>query len=567
MNLLTEPVFRVATPEGEECLSLPRLLEALGLDRVESLPGLQRHQEDAFHIFLCYLAGAVLARDNQTDPRQSCEFWLEGIRRLTKTYISARSQAPAWERGSEDSGLADEHKAELAIGGSQARAWEPAKDDYAWTLVVEDVTQPAFMQAPVPKKSDFGAFKPKADTPDALDVLPTAKNHDVKSTKSGRPTAETWVYALISLQTMAGFFGKGNYGIARMNGGFGSRSMVTINYAQKLGGRWQRDIGQLLAGREVVLNAPWGYKAEGLVMLWLLPWDLNSCLILKSLDPFFLEISRAVRLVNRNGRIQAMGAPSNSPRIDVKQTDDKDIGGVLGDPWTPINLNDKKKGQSALTVSSNGLTPELLRNLIFEDGYKPAAMQLCDAGREGQACQFTASVLVRGKGTTDGFHQAALPIPGKAGNRLFRKGPERDRLAKLSNEGLADAKAMQNSVLKSSVIALLEGGPEQLNFDKREVSAWLTDAVKQFSEAWSADYFPWLWRMAEQQDADAARLEWLEALRNKAKAVLDDAIARYPARAGRRYRSRVKAEGVFVGCLNKTFPQLKEARHDTNRPD
>ena len=521
MNLLTEPVFRVETPDGQERLSLPQLLEALGLDRVESLPGLQRHQEDAFHIFLCYLAGAVLARESQTDPCQNAEFWLEGIRRLTGR-----------------------------------------EDDCAWTLVVDDVTQPAFMQAPVSKKSDFGAFKPKADTPDALDVLPTAKNHDVKSTKSGIQTAETWIYALISLQTMAGFFGRGNYGIARMNGGFGSRSMVTITYAQKLGGRWQRDVGRLLAGREAVLNAPWGYKTDGWVMLWLLPWDLNSSVALKSLDPFFIEISRAVRLVNRKDRIQALGAPSNSPRINASE-----IGGVLGDPWTPINLNDKKKGQSALTVSANGLSPELLRNLIFEDGYKPAAMQLHDSGREGQACQFTASVLVRGQGTTDGFHQAALPIPGKAGSRLFRRGPDRDRLATLSNEALTDARAMQNSVLKTAVIALLEGGPEQLNFDKREVTAWLTDAVKQFSEAWSRDYFPWLWRMAEQEDADAARLEWLKTLRDKAKVVLDDAIVRYPARSGRRYRSRVKAEGMFAGCLNKTFPELKETRHESNRPD
>jgi len=49
--------------------------------------------------------------------------------------------------------------------------------------------------------------------------------------------------------------------------------------------------------------------------------------------------------------------------------------------------------------------------------------------------------------------------------------------------------------------------------------------------------------------------------------VLDDAIARYPARSGRRYRSRVKAEGMFAGCLYKKFPELKETRHESNRPD
>ena len=66
MNLLTDLVFRVRTPEGPATASLPELLALLGEDRVDSLPGLQRHQEDAFHIFLCYLAGAVL--DHETNP-------------------------------------------------------------------------------------------------------------------------------------------------------------------------------------------------------------------------------------------------------------------------------------------------------------------------------------------------------------------------------------------------------------------------------------------------------------------------------------------------------------------
>ncbi|MCB1822763.1 MAG: type I-E CRISPR-associated protein Cse1/CasA, partial [Candidatus Competibacteraceae bacterium] len=121
MNLLTEPVFRVQTPRGPQAWSLPALLAALGADTVESLPGLQRHQEDAFHIFLCYLAGAVLARADLQDPIQPEAFWRDGLRRLAGR-----------------------------------------EDDCAWTLVVEDVMQPAFMQAPLANKSDWAAFKPKA---------------------------------------------------------------------------------------------------------------------------------------------------------------------------------------------------------------------------------------------------------------------------------------------------------------------------------------------------------------------------------------------------------------------
>ena len=84
MNLLTDPLFRIETLNGLEHQDLPGLLEALGKDRVASLPGLQRHQEDAWHVFLCYLAGAVLNRAQSDDPRQDAPFWRAGIRGLTR---------------------------------------------------------------------------------------------------------------------------------------------------------------------------------------------------------------------------------------------------------------------------------------------------------------------------------------------------------------------------------------------------------------------------------------------------------------------------------------------------
>jgi CRISPR system Cascade subunit CasA len=523
MNLLIDPVFRAETPDGMERFNLPQLLEALGQDRVESLLGLQRHQEDAFHIFLCYLAGAVLVGEDQTDPAQTAEFWREGIRRLTGR-----------------------------------------EDDCAWTLVVEDVTLPAFMQPPVLKKADFAAFKPKAKTPDALDVLPTAKNHDVKSSKSSGQTEDVWIYALVSLQTMSGFFGQGNYGIARMNGGFGSRAMVSLGYGQRLGGCWSRDMARLLGLRGSLLNGPWGYRDDGLVLLWTAGWDLQSSFGLKALDPFFIEIARAVRLESSNGVIAALGASTKAPRVAATDT-----GGVLGDPWTPINRNDKKKGQSALTVSATGLTPELLRNLIFADGYEPADMQLADAGHEGQGCRFNATVLVRGQGTTDGFHHAAIPVPAGRARRLFNRSTgENNRLAELSKEALQDAREMQNRVLKTALFSLLEGGrnTDKIDWEKREVKDWWKSAETQFNQSWADDFFPWLWRQAEQEDKSAARLEWLKALRDKARAVLDDALARYPARAGRHYRAHVKADGLFTGMLLTLFPELKENAHDANHP-
>lgn len=121
---------------------------------------------------------------------------------------------------------------------------------------------------------------------------------------------------------------------------------------------------------------------------------------------------------------------------------------------------------------------------------------------------------------------------------------------------------MQNRVLKAAVLSLLQSGPQQVSFDKREVSAWWQATARDFSAAWSAELFPWLWGTVDQQDENVARLGWRRALRIMAERAFADAIARYPSRGGRRYRARVRAEGLFRGKMFKFFPELKEIRHD-----
>jgi CRISPR system Cascade subunit CasA len=184
------------------------------------------------------------------------------------------------------------------------------------------------------------------------------------------------------------------------------------------------------------------------------------------------------------------------------------------------------------------------------------------SGCANESCQFMATVLVRGQGKSEGFHHIALPIPSAA-MRGFGPGPERDSLAARSKSALNDNSVMQNRVLKPAVLSLLEGGPKDLNFDKREVNAWWDSTQKDFAAAWSPEFFPWLWRTLDNPDKDAARLEWLNLLRTKAEAAFQSAIARYPYRSGRRYRAIVRAESFLHGSMCKQFQEVEQEENNS----
>lgn len=516
MNLLVDPVFRVRTLDGVDRYNLPELMALLGEEKIESLPGLQRHQEDAFHVFLCYLAGAVLARTGADDPRQDADYWREGIRELTRQ--------------------------------------EGCPDDSAWTLVVEDPTKPAFMQPPAPDKATFERdYKPKAATPDALDVMQTAKNHDVKSTRAIPIDQEAWLYALVSLQTTIGFLGAGNQGISRMNGGFGSRPFVAWRGGLRSGPRFNRDVEALIAQRHALLEPPYPYLPDGKILLWIGSWDGTSSLSLDSRDPFYIEIARRIRMTQHQIMLTALGASCAKTRVAAKE-----LSGNLGDPWIPVNI----KTNGALTVPASGLTPGLLRDLIFGDGnLKPAAMQ-APSTSTGSGW-LNASVLVRGQGTTDGFHEASIRIPERARSPLFGGGIERDRLAKLSKRGLDAAATIQFKVLRPALFSLMEGGPESIVLDKTEVAKWVDSAAHSFGLNWNPLYFDWLWSTLDTPDEDAALRPWFERLRKLAQDTLTRTMARAPMRGGRSYRAKTKAQGLFIGSLYKNFSQYMEAKsHD-----
>lgn len=520
MNLLVDPVFRAHTSEGVGRHNLPGLMALLGEDKVESLPGLQRHQEDAFHVFLCYLAGAVLTRSGAGDTRQDADYWRAGIRDLTRQ--------------------------------------EGCDDDSAWTLVVDDPTKPAFMQPPAPDNATFERdYKLDTASPDAFDVLQTAKNHDVKQSRSDGLDVEAWLFAIITKQTMTGLLGKGNgggmnRGIARMNSGYGSRPCVSwLPGHRSLGRRWGRDVERLLQLRDQLLSPPYQYSAQGIVLVWTVPWDGRASLSLPTLDPFFIEVARRVRLRQRQGHVEMWTAGSAVTRIAAEEQK-----GNLGDPWIPIN----QETNGALTVPKAGLNPQLLRDLIFGDGnLRAAAMQ--EPSQTSGSGWITASVLVRGQGTTDGFHEVAIRVPEHARPFLFGRGAQRDRLAKLSKLGLDIASDIRKG-LRYALFSFMEGGPTEINFDNKQVSSWVDSADRPFALNWNPKYFDWLWSTLGEPDEELALRSWFEYLHRLAENTLARALEQVPMRSGRTYRSKTKAQSKLYFHLRDTFPQYMEVNHD-----
>ncbi len=237
-NFLTTPLLQTA-PGGY--VTLPRLLANLAREEVEGYPALRPHQRPAWHMFLAQLAALALHRAESAEIPVDEVTWLFALRGLTPNFLN----------------------------------------DEPWCLAVSDWSKPALLQPPVPNDVKLASDIP---TPDALDLLITSRNHDLKQSIAVHGEPQDWLFALVSLQTGEGYGGAGNQGIARMNGGSSSRPMLGLAprnpSAQRVmdtspGSHFRRDLQVLLATRDKELEScsHLGFRPTGgLGLTWLFPW-------------------------------------------------------------------------------------------------------------------------------------------------------------------------------------------------------------------------------------------------------------------------------------------------------
>lgn len=492
LDLLIEPLISWRDSHRRRGrTTLPGALARLASGELADFSRLRTHQLHPWCMFLTQLAAIALRKDGRTDARLSEDEWRGLLLQLTN------------------------------------------QQNEPWSLVIEDLSKPAFFQPPVPEGSTTKWNT--CDYPDDVDVLITSKDHDVKSRRMHGDEPETWAYAFVTLQTTQGYPGRGYNRIARMKGGYGNRPRVGVTSDHTLTARFLRDVNVLLDFWDALVER--GYHDAGVALCWIEPWDGRTSLGMDALAPHFIEVCWRVRCILNGGHVRCLYTTTQARRC-VPEIESGDV----GDPWIPIERSDG----SALTVGRSGFNYRLITELMFERDYAGAAAQAIRTDDRG-GLLFVASALARGQGRTEGLHERTIYLNGKVRPRIGHQ-ESRAALGERAAQRVVAAGTMRTKVLFPALKQLaLDGTPLSDQFDA------LVDDM----------FFDHLFGTLDLPDAEARSL-FEHALCEVAKAELERAIERTSSSNARRFKAISDAERMFHMCLRKSFPDISGA---TNRTD
>ena len=432
-------------------------------------------------------------------------------------------------------------------------------DDAPWCMVVEEFAKPAFLQPPVPDNLKWSPVT----TPDALDLLITARNHDLKQSVAREVEVEDWLFALVSLQTSEGYGGAGNHGIARMNGGSSSRPMLGLapaqgkDYTLNPNAWWRRDVRRLLAERQAGKDLELGCEG-GPALLWCLDWPEGEQLNLRELDPWFIEVCRRVRLVGTETRLSAVRAISKASRIDAKM-----YHGNVGDPWAPVHREDGK----SLTLGGGDFDYKRLADLMFGGDWQVPVLATLGKGEEKRASDMllVAEALSRGNSKTDGYKSRVVPVPDSV-KRFFQS----QTAAKLSKIQMDEIKAFDEALRNAIALLAARGDWESVGKSQYAVSA---PTRVRFDRTADTLFFPNLWARLEAENsgtpnyADKAGDNFRRKLFEAAKAELATTLPGVPCSAIQRPKAEARAWRAFhvrVRKLGSRLYQNIETREDVD---
>ena len=504
MNLLTDSLLTLT--DGQR-VSLPGLFAALAARDARGFPALRPHQRPAWHMFLVQLGALAL--------------W--------------RQRSEAWSP--------DDLPTDTAFWGTALRALTADHpDDAPWRLAVDDDAKPAFLQPPAPAGLKWWAV----ETADALDMLITARNHDLKQTVARRAAADDWIFALVSLQTMEGYGGPGHQGVARMNGGSSSRPMLGLAPATEHettldpAAWWARDVTRLLVLRVAGNDKGLG-TAGGPALLWCLPWPEGEQLDLRTLDPWFIEVCRRIRL-SGSSVISGRRSISKATRIAAKQ-----FNGSVGDPWAPVH---KTEGKS-FTLSGGDFDYRRLYSLLFSGEWNVPTLATADTSAP-ENMLLVAEALSRGNVKTEGFKSRVLPIPPRA--RRMLSSPT---AATLSRDQMKEIAKFEKALRTALALVAARGDRDLL---KKDHYIFARSAQTRFNREVDRLFFPSLWQRVEAAADPAAsqhvRAAFLRQLHRAAQNEFNTALPTIPCTSIHRPRAEARARRRFRNSVWREYPEL-----------
>jgi CRISPR system Cascade subunit CasA len=496
LDLLREPLIQ--TDAG--WYSLPGLLAAMARGEVQSFPALRPHQRPAWHMFLVQLSVMALDAFGVRDLPESEDDWRAALRSLTQEF----------------------------------------PEDEPWHLIVADRARPAFLQPPDP-----GGLKwSEVATPDALDMLITARNHDVKRAIARHAAPQDWIFALVSLQTMEGYGGGGGRlnGIARMNKGNSSRVLLGLapssmnSSTVDTSAWWRRDTIRLLDIHQCE-------NRHGL--LWIMPWPEGRMADVQKFHPLFIEVCRRVRLLSVGGRILGSKSTSEKPRMSASE-----LKGNTGDPWAPVHLVEGK----SLTLGDQDWSHKLLVDLMFSDKPEWAVPPLAHrhAHDADGPMVLVAEAFARGNSKTDGFKSRVVPVPVALVRELFGPRPKAVAPGVLADVAIVDL------ALRDGLSTVAAGGVREKV--KKEHFARSQPARTALRRRMDVMFFPELWaRMHATEDADFTPLRraFLDNLSRIARDEFNRALPAIPCSALMRPRAEARGREVLERGLSKAMHELK----------
>ena len=507
-NILRDPLIRISTSRGSTVrASLPAVYAALMRDEVEAFPALRPHQRHAWHAFLAQVGAVAMQSAGLNEPPDSADEWRRMVRGLTFEF----------------------------------------PDDEPWHLVVGDITSPAFMQPPAQLEDGLKDYKTVVQTPDGLDMLVLSKNHDIKSAVAVRAEADDWIFALVTLQTMEGFSGAGNYGVSRMNGGLGSRAAFSLTPSTRPGAHLRRDLKGLSERYESLL-ADYPMSDFGVALLWTLPWDgtKSEALLPDRLHPYYIEICRRIRLrVSAGGDMYGLRTSSKTARIEAKS-----LNGIMGDPWMPINRKESK----ALTLANGGFTYRRVTEYLTPgDWEQPALLRPTRSEREtSEPALLLARALVRGQGKTEGYYERIIPVSHKVKRALMQR-ESMNELGRIAQSRIENISTIQRILSHAIQVFAARGDSQNLSAEHRTLARPWLNRLDEFVDSRFFDDLQVEFESDDRDERSRIRREWLldgeRGVVNRARRILWEAEEGLPCPTIHRYRARANAENLFEGRI------------------